>query len=70
MRLVRDIDRAMEFVRPDKGAFSVGGMATKLLAVKEAVAAGIPAAIIDGRKPGQIPLASAGKDAGTRFPVA
>lgn len=69
MRLVRDIDRAMEFVRPDKGAFSVGGMATKLLAVKEAVAAGIPAAIIDGRKPGQIPLASAGKDAGTRFPA-
>jgi len=70
MRVVRDIDRAMEFVRPDKGAFSVGGMATKLLAVKEAVAAGIPAAIIDGRKPGQICAAAAGRDAGTRFPAA
>ena len=66
---VRDIAAASRHVRPDKGEESVGGMKTKLEAVKLAVGSGIPCTILDGRKPGQLAAALAGKDAGTRFPV-
>jgi glutamate 5-kinase len=44
-------------------------MKTKLEAVKLAVGSGIPCSILDGRRPGQIASALAGKDVGTRFPV-
>lgn len=67
---VADVAAVTGLVRPDKGAESVGGMKTKLDAVKLAVASGIPCTILDGRKPGQIAAALAGKDVGTRFPVA
>lgn len=66
---VRDISSAAELVRPDKGEESVGGMKTKLEAVRLAVNAGIPCAIVDGRKPGQIAAAMAGKNVGTKFPA-
>ncbi len=66
---VRAVEEAFQHVRPEKGDQSVGGMKTKLEAVRLAVTAGIPATIIDGRKPGQTALAAAGRDAGTRFPV-
>ncbi|MFZ4774220.1 MAG: glutamate 5-kinase [Terrimicrobiaceae bacterium] len=66
---VKDLDGATRLVRPDKGAESVGGMKTKLEAVKLALSVGIPCTILDGRKPGQIAAALAGKDVGTRFPV-
>ena len=66
---VRDIASVARLVRPDKGEESVGGMKTKLEAVKIAVEAGLPCTILDGRKPGQIAAALAGKDVGTRFPV-
>jgi glutamate 5-kinase len=69
LRLCRDLDRALELVRPEKGAFSVGGMRTKLEAVRTCLAAGIPATIVDGRKPGGLLRAAAGGDGGTRFPV-
>lgn len=65
---VRDIAAASRHVRPDKGGESVGGMKTKLEAVKLAVASGIPASILDGRLPGQIAAALAGKNVGTCFP--
>jgi glutamate 5-kinase len=65
---VRDIAAAFRHVRPDKGGESVGGMKTKLEAVKLAVADGIPASILDGRLPGQIAAALAGKNVGTFFP--
>lgn len=67
---VRDISSAAGFVRPDKGEESVGGMKTKLEAVRLAVNAGIPCAIVDGRKPGQIAAAMAEKNVGTKFPAA
>ena len=63
----RDVTRAFEHVRPDKGEFSVGGMRTKLQAVEYALSHGIPAWILDGRKPGQIAAALGGADVGTRF---
>ena len=66
---VKDIAAVAGLVRPDKGEESVGGMKTKLEAVKLAVGSGIPCTILDGRKPGQIAAALAGQDVGTRFPV-
>lgn len=66
---VTDIAAAFRHVRPEKGDLSVGGMKTKLEAVQNAVAGGIAAVIVDGRKTGQIAAAAAGRDAGTRFPI-
>jgi len=66
---VRDISEAFRFVRPDKGEESVGGMKTKLEAVRKVCAAGISAHILDGRKPGQIRAALEGDDVGTSFAV-
>jgi glutamate 5-kinase len=67
IRVVEDIDRVSGFARNEKGKFSVGGMVSKLQAVKAAVDAGIPTYIAGGRKPGRIPAIVAGKVAGTRF---
>jgi len=66
---ISDLDSAMQLVRPDKGANSVGGMRAKLTAVRLAVDAGVTTVIADGRMPGQIPGAVAGDDVGTRFPA-
>jgi glutamate 5-kinase len=64
---VRDIDAAGEYVQPTKGKYSVGGMASKLNAVKVAVDAGILTVIGSGRTPGIIEDVIAGKQVGTRF---
>lgn len=65
----KNVAEVFQYVRPDKGEMSVGGMRAKLQAVDYAVSHRIPVAILDGRKPGQIACAVAGKDAGTRFPA-
>jgi glutamate 5-kinase len=65
--LVTDIEQAKALVRPETGTFSVGGMSTKLDAVQTAAAAGVPAIIANGRKPGQIAELVAGRGIGTRF---
>jgi glutamate 5-kinase len=65
--VVKDMDHAASFAREEKGRFSVGGMVSKLQAVKVAVTAGIPTFIASGRKAGRIPAIVAGKPAGTRF---
>jgi len=67
--VVRDIAAVAGLVRKDKGKLSVGGMVTKLEAVRLALAAGIPAVIANGRKPSKIAGIAAGKPLGTRFPV-
>jgi len=67
--VVKDLAAAARLVRSEKGEESVGGMKTKLEAVKLAVGSGIPCTIVDGRKPGRIAAAIAGRDVGTRFPV-
>ncbi len=69
VKKVQDIAKAFRLVRSDKGEESVGGMKTKLEAVRKASSAGITAHILDGRKPGQIEAALKGKDVGTSFPV-
>jgi glutamate 5-kinase len=65
--LVKDIERVKAFATPSKGRLAVGGMISKLEAVQMAVSAGIPATIINGRRPERIAAAVRGEDAGTRF---
>jgi glutamate 5-kinase len=65
--LVRDIDRVKKLANGSKGRFGVGGMISKLEAVKMAVDAGITTVIINGRRPDLIPAVVAGERAGTRF---
>ena len=65
---VDDIEKVSKFVREDKGRLSVGGMSSKLQAVKAAVGAGIPTVIASGRKAGQVVRAAEGRPAGTYFP--
>ncbi len=65
--LVPDIESVEQFVHNKKGRFSVGGMVSKLQAVKAAVDAGIPTSIANGRRAGQLAAIVAGKRTGTRF---
>jgi glutamate 5-kinase len=65
---VRDVDAVTKFARQEKGRLSVGGMVSKLQAVKLAVDAGITTWIASGRRKGQIPAIVAGRAVGTRFP--
>ncbi len=64
---VRDIDAVLEYAQPTKGKLSMGGMASKLQAVKSAVGVGILTVIASGRQPGVIEAILAGKNVGTRF---
>lgn len=65
--VVRDIEAVAGLVREEKGKLSVGGMVTKLEAVRLALAAGITTVIANGRKPGRLGAIAEGKAAGTRF---
>ena len=64
---VRDVEQAKKLANGNKGRFSVGGMISKLDAVKMAVEAGITTVIINGRHPERIAATVAGKETGTRF---
>lgn len=67
VRVVEEIDSVTNLARDDKGRFSVGGMTSKLQAVKLAVSADIPTFIASGRMPGQIGGIVEGLPVGTRF---
>jgi glutamate 5-kinase len=67
--VVWDIEAVEGLVREEKGKLSVGGMVSKLQAVRLAVAAGITTVIANGRKPGGVAAIAAGKAGGTRFPA-
>lgn len=69
VREVRNIDAVAGLVRNDKGKLSVGGMVTKLEAVRMALEAGIPAVIANGRKPRLLGGIANGGAGGTRFLV-
>jgi glutamate 5-kinase len=64
---VTDIDGVFRHVREDKGRFSMGGMASKLAAVKFAVDAGIETHIAHGRHPERLAGIIAGNGISTRF---
>jgi len=66
---VRDIDAAEAMVTPDKGRFSIGGMRSKLEAVRYAVASGIETVIANGRRPEDLAAIVGGGGGGTRFDV-
>ena len=68
--VVEDIDDVANLARQEKGRFSVGGMVSKLQAVRLAVESGIPTFVASGRKSGQIAAIVAGRRAGTRFVAA
>ena len=67
---VRDFAAVAGLVRLDKGRTSVGGMTTKLQAAKIAVERGVATRILNGRTPGLLAAALAGKKVGTFFPAA
>jgi len=67
--MIADVADAARFVRTEKNRFSVGGMVSKLEAVKLATAAGIPTVIANGRRAGIIPRIAAGGRVGTLFPA-
>ena len=64
---VDDVSAVSGLAREEKGRLSVGGMVSKLQAVRLAVDAGILTVIASGRKSGQISGVLAGRDVGTRF---
>lgn len=64
---VSDIDTAFGHVRDDKGKFSMGGMSSKLEAVKCATDAGIEVHIANGRCPERLSDILAGKGISTHF---
>jgi glutamate 5-kinase len=66
---VDDVDEVLHYAGEDKGRLSVGGMKTKLTAVKKAVDAGIETIIASGLEPEQLPDLVAGRGKGTRFPA-
>jgi glutamate 5-kinase len=67
---VDDIDHVFRHVREDRGRFSMGGMASKLSAIKYAVDAGIETHIAHGRHPDRLAGIVAGKGISTRFHAA
>jgi glutamate 5-kinase len=65
--VVDDVDAVLHLAGGRGSPMSVGGMASKLQAVKVAVEAGIPAVIASGRAPGLLARIAAGEPVGTRF---
>lgn len=64
---VDDIESVTRFATNKKGKLSVGGMVSKLQAVRQAVDAGIATAITSGSRPGRIAGLIEGRSVGTRF---
>lgn len=65
---VEDVDAVAGLAKDEKGRLSVGGMVSKLQAVKLAVEAGIPTWIANGRTPGRVAAVLEREEgAGTEF---
>lgn len=64
---VDDLAAVTGMVRSESGKFSIGGMASKLQAVKYATEAGIEVLVANGRKPGQLVELVKGEGICTRF---
>ena len=64
---VEDVDHVLGFVREDKGKFSIGGMASKLNAVRVAVNAGVETVIAHGKHPERLSAITQGTGLCTRF---
>ena len=64
---VENVDDVLGFIRADKGKFSIGGMASKLKAVRIAVDAGIETVIAHGKHPQRLAEITQGGGLCTRF---
>ncbi|MFT5905702.1 MAG: glutamate 5-kinase [Cryomorphaceae bacterium] len=67
VREIADVNSVLGFVRGDRGKFSIGGMATKLQAVKRSVDAGIETVIMNGSKPERLADVVSGGGLCSRF---
>ena len=66
---VDDLEGGMALVRAESGKFSIGGMASKLKAVRYATEAGIEVLVANGRRPEQLVELVGGRGRCTRFVV-
>ncbi|PQJ27886.1 glutamate 5-kinase [Rubritalea profundi] len=64
---VENVDDVLGFIRADKGKFSIGGMASKLKAVRIAVDAGIETVVAHGKHPERLDAITQGAGLCTRF---
>ncbi len=64
---VDEVESVLAYARDEKGALSVGGMASKLRAVEAAVNSGIETLIASGLRPEQLPELVEGGGIATRF---
>ncbi len=64
---VDDIDSIAGHVRADHGKFSIGGMVSKLTAVRAALQSGVETVIACGRNPSALATIISGGKGGTRF---
>ncbi len=64
---VENVDSVLDFASDEKGTHSMGGMKSKLEAVKNAVDSGIETIIAAGANPEQLQDLVDGKGIGTRF---
>ncbi len=67
IEVVEDVEEVLDFAHGDSGKFSIGGMSSKLQAVKFAVDAGIETVIANGRHPERLAQLSQGEGIGTIF---
>lgn len=67
---VEDVEAVMGFVKSERGRFSIGGMASKLQAVRLAVESGVETHIAHGRQPERLsPILEGAVGLSTRFAV-
>lgn len=66
---VASVGEVMSYAKQEKGRFAIGGMESKLSAVKFAVEQGVETVIANGRRPDRLAKILEGGGLGTRFPV-
>ena len=66
-RLVERVDDVLSYANAGKGRFAIGGMASKLEAVKLAVEEGVETVIANGRRPDRLAKIVSGDGFATRF---
>ncbi len=69
VREVSSVEEVMSYAKEEKGRFAIGGMVSKLKAVKFAVEEGVETVIANGRRPDRLAEIVAGDGFATRFRV-
>ena len=66
---VASVGEVMSYAKEERGRFAIGGMESKLRAVRFAVEQGVETVIANGRRPERLAQILEGGGLGTRFPV-